>query len=379
VFIHILVAILGCLLAFVALQDGFETIILPRRVARKFRLARLFYAITWSLWSLPMRRKRSGNRREFYLGLFGPLSLIFLLILWAWMIVLGFAGLLWGTLATLNMPVADASFGTYVYMSGTTFVTLGLGDVLPVSALARALVVVEAGTGFAFLALIIGYVPIIYQAFSKREANIALLDARAGSPPCATEMLRRNMPHGDPENVLELLHEWEHWCAELLESHISYPVLAFYRSQHERQSWLAALTTVLDVCALSLAGIEQIPIKPTKFVFAIARHAAVDLSQVIDVTPVRGQDRLPPEVFARVRAALAEKGIMLKDSEATEKRLRQLRRMYEPFVEAIAERLLVSLPPWVPEDGNLDDWQTSAWDHFLESSPRTMDRSIRDE
>lgn len=378
-FIHIFIAVMGFLLVFLALQDGFETIILPRRVARKFRLARLFYVLMWSLWSLPMRRKRSGNRREYYLGLFGPLSLILLLVLWAWLIVLGFACLQWGTFAVLNIATDHTTFGTYLYMSGTTFITLGLGDVTPTSGLARCLVVIEAGTGFAFLALIIGYVPVVAQAFSRREANISLLDARAGSPPSATELLRRHMHRGDPHEVLDYLHEWEHWCAELLESHISYPVLAYYRSQHERQSWLGAVTAVLDVCALILAGIDEVPVKPTKFTFAIARHAVVDLSQIVDVAPIRNHNRLPPEEFARLRVALAEVGIMLKDDAATEKRLEQLRGMYEPFVQGLSQRLLLAIPPWVRESGNVDDWQTSAWDHFLEASPRTVDRSIHGE
>ena len=103
--------------------------------------------------------------------------------------------------------------------------------------------------GFGFLALIIGYVPIIYQAFSRRESNISLLDARAGSPSSATEMLRRHYRTQRLEELLQFLRKWEQWCATLLESHLSYPVLTYYRSQHERQSWLAALTTVLDTCA----------------------------------------------------------------------------------------------------------------------------------
>jgi hypothetical protein len=373
------IAILGLLLILISLQDGFETIILPRRVARKFRLTRLFYMLIWPLWSLPARKMHAGNRREFYLGLFGPLSLVLLLILWGWLLILGFACLQWGLQSALNVSRADATFGTYLYMSGTTFITLGLGDVLPLSGMARGIVVAEAGTGFAFLALIISYVPVIYQAFSKREANIALLDARAGSPPSAVELLRRHARKGDPGEILDYLHEWEHWCAELLESHISYPVLAYYRSQHERQSWLAALTTVLDVCALILAGIEDVPVKPTKFTFAIARHAAVDLSQIVDTAPIYKVDRLPHADFVRVQSALAEVGYMLKDGEAVEKRLAHLRGMYEPFVEGLARRLLVTLPKWMKEPDEVDDWQTSAWDHFLEASPRTIDRAIHGE
>ena len=139
-------------------------------------------------------------------------------------------------------------------MSGTNFFTLGLGDVTPTTTSARVLTTVEAGMGFGFLALVIGYLPVLSQAFSRRESAIALLDARAGSPPTAAELLRRR--GGRRPSPGRLLNDWERWSAEVLESHISFPVLAFYRSQHDNQSWVAALTTVLDTCALVITGVD---------------------------------------------------------------------------------------------------------------------------
>lgn len=374
-----LVAITGVLLILLSAQDGFETVVLPRRVSRKFRLARLFYETTWALWSLPARKMRPGNRREYYLSYYGPLSLLLLLIIWANLIVLGFALLQWGIDSPLNAPEKTVSLATYLYMSGTTFVTLGLGDVVPLSGMARFLAVLEAGMGFGFLALVIGYVPVIYQAFSRQEINISLMDARAGSPPSASEFIRRHGVAKSPNEIVSFLREWEHWCGELLETHLSYPVLSYYRSQHERQSWLGALTTILDVCALILVGIDEIPVKPAKFVFAIARHAAVDLAQVFGAPPILRGNRLTAEDFARLRALLAANGIHLQDGATTEKKLAALRGMYEPFVESLARHLLVTLPPWIAPADAVDDWETSAWDHFLESTPRTMDNAMRRE
>ncbi len=322
---------------------------------------------------------RSGNRREYYLSYYGPLSLIALLALWATLFVIGFGLIQWGLDSPLNIAEKSSTLGTYLYLSGTTFITLGLGDVIPLGDLARFLTVIEAGIGFGFLALIIGYVPVIYQAFSRREINISLMDARAGSPSSASELIRRHRFSRDPGEIVQYLREWERWCAELLESHLSYPVLAYYRSQHQSQSWLGALTTILDTCALILVGIEDIPVKPAKFVFAIARHTAVDLSQVFGAIPKPKVSRLSPEDFARLRSILAAKGILLSDGEATEKKLTTIRGMYEPFVDALARRFLITLPPWIAPDDEVDDWQTSAWDHFLETSPHTVDRAIRAE
>ena len=371
---NILAIIVGVLFILTILQDSFETVVLPRRVTRRFRLSYLFYMTTWVLWSSVARKMRPGNRRDLYLSYFGPLSLLLLLVFWAAVLVLAFALLQWGLTSALQAPEKHATFGTYLYMSGTTFVTLGFGDVIPLFWLGRFLAVAEAGIGFLFLALIIGYVPIIYQAFSRREVEISLLDARAGSPPSATELLRRHYRNQQVEELVRYLSEWERWCAELLESHLSYPVLTYYRSQHERQSWLAALTTILDTSSLFIVGFEGITAPTVRFTFAIARHAAVDLAQVYGIPPLNPKrNRLSPADFAQMRAALSEVGLQLRLGADAEQRLREIRRMYEPFINALADHLLLNLPPWIIASRTVDDWQTSAWDHLAAWSPERLD------
>ena len=371
---NILTIIVSVLFIFTILQDGFETVVLPRRVTRRFRLSRLFYMTTWILWSSVARKMRPGNRRDLYLSYFGPLSLLLLLVFWAAVLVLAFALLQWGLTSALQAPEKHATFGTYLYMSGTTFVTLGFGDVIPLFGMGRFLAVAEAGIGFLFLALIVGYVPIIYQAFSRREVEISLLDARAGSPPSATELLRRHYRNQQVEELVRYLCEWERWCAELLESHLSYPVLTYYRSQHERQSWLAALTTILDTSSLFIVGFEGITAPTVRFTFAIARHAAVDLAQVYGIPPLNPKrNRLSPADFAQMRAALSEVGLRLQLGADAEQRLSEIRRMYEPFINALADHLLLNLPPWIIASRTVDDWQTSAWDHLGAWSPEKLD------
>jgi len=372
--IKILATIVGFISFFAILRDSFETIILPRRISRRFRLSRWFYSSTWMLWSTVAHKIRPGNRREFYLSIYGPASLIILLVFWAAILIIGFALLQWGLSSQLNVPQNVVSFGTYLYMSGTTFFTLGLGDVVPLLGLDRFLTVVEAGMGFLFLALIIGYVPVIYQAFSRREINISLLDARAGSPSSATELLRRSYRDRKMDELVQFMREWERWCAELLESHLSYPVLTYYRSQHERQSWLTALTTILDTCALLIVGFEDITTPTIRFTFAIARHAAVDLAQVYGTPPMDPKlGRLSHDDFVKMHDALAEVGLELRHGGDAEQHLYDIRRSYEPFVNSIADHLLVNLPPWIQTIKTVDDWQTSAWDHFAEWSPEKLD------
>lgn len=370
---NILAIIGGIVLILAILQDSFESVILPRRVSRRFKLSSLFYRTSWIIWSSIARKMRQGNRREVFLSYFGPLSLIFLLALWASVLILAFALLQWGLGSSLQAPEKHVSFGTYFYMSRTTFVTLGFGDVVPLLKLGRFLAVGEAGMGLGFLALIIGYVPVIYQAFSRREVGIALLDARAGSPASGTELLRRHYRDQQIEELTHSLHEWERWCAELLESHLSYPILTYYRSQHERQSWLGALTAILDANALLLIGFEGITTPTIRFTFAIARHAAVDLAYMYGTPPKKSKhDRLPSADFVRMRADLAEVGLQLQHEENAEERLSEIRRMYEPFITTLADHLLLTLPPWIAATKTVDDWQTSAWDHFALWSPEKL-------
>ncbi len=354
--------VLGLTLILVMIWDAFEAIILPRRVTRRFRLTRLFYKTSWGLWRLGSSVVPSRKGRETLIGFFGPISLLLLVGVWAVGLVLGFGLLQYGAGSAVSFSGPQTSIWMDLYLSGTTFFTLGLGDVVPRSGLARGLVVVEGGLGFGFLAAVIGYLPFIYGSFSRREVNISLLDSRAGTPPTAGELLRRHSyPHGQ-EALRELLKEWEFWCAELMESHLSYPVLAYFRSQHDNQSWVGSLTAVLDTCALVQVGIEGACERQAELTFAIARHAVVDLSQVFKTPPrALAVDRLPAEDLRRIRDTLAQQGLKLLDGEEADRKLTRLRSMYEPYIFALASHLLLPLPPWIPVKKGKDNWQTTAW------------------
>jgi hypothetical protein len=309
------------------------------------------------------RQIRAGKWRDGYLSVYGPLSLLFLLILWASGLIFSFALLQWSLGSGIRAPEDTPNFATDLYVRGTTFFTLGLGDVTPTTQAARAITVIEAGMGFGFLALVIGYLPVLYQAFSRREVNISLLDARAGSPPTAVELLRRHSADANMNVLCEFLGDWEIWSAELLESHLSYPVLAYYRSQHSNQSWLGALTTILDASALVMVGIDGTPGQQAQLTFAMARHTVVDLSQIFNRPPLPPKiDRLSKEDLGKMREMLAEAGIALHSGIEADQKLMELRRSYEPYVNALSQFLLIALPPWFVSTTRSDNWQTSAWE-----------------
>lgn len=350
--------IAGFVLLALVLLDAFQSIILPRRPVGRFRITRLFFVATWGPWRAAAGALRSRAHRDQFYSIYGPLSLLILFFLWAVLLVCGFGLLFFGLRIPFHDPLLitatrAARLRSCLYYSGTTLFTLGLGDVMPQSHLARLLTVVEAGTGLGFIALVIGYVPVLYTAFSQREVLVALLDARAGSPPTATELLLRHSFPGGPQAMRELLAEWEHWCAQMLETHISYPILCYYRSQHDNQSWLSALTSVLDTCALMIALLDSRETRQAQLTFAVGRHTLVDLVHVFqqDAQERRLRDapfaRLSDDEFSRMCDALTGTGFSPCADAESRARLSALRKLYEPHACALAEYLKLSLPEWM--------------------------------
>ena len=352
-----LTTVAGILCILIVLLDAFQTVILPRRAAGRLRLTRLFYIVTWKPWRAVAVNIRHPRKRETVLSFYGPLSLIFLLIVWACGMVFGFSLIYFSLGSPFNDSSRQLSYLSDLYVSGTNFFTLGLGDVTPHGQIARVLSTLEAGTGFGFLAVVMGYFPVLYGAFSRREVSISLLDARAGSPPTAAELMRRHSFEGAEDELSRLLSEWERWSAELLESHISYSLLCYYRSQHTNQSWVGALTTMLDTSALLIAGVRGHEARQAQLTFAMARHALVDLVQVFSLSPAQNvPDRLPPERYEQLYQLLCQSGVSVCRDGQSYERLRNLRALYEGYATSLSEYLCMPLPPWIPEQPHKDNW-----------------------
>jgi hypothetical protein len=355
---HIAAVIFGCFFLAGVLLDAFQTIILPRRPVGRFRITRIFFLATWVPWTGLIRLWPVKRTREQMYSFYGPLSLLLLFMVWAGLLAVSYGLIYFG----LHMPFTDpmhpatalGRLRTCLYVSGSTLFTLGLGDVLPATHTARVLLVVEAGTGLGFVALVIGYLPVLYTAFSTREVAVALLDARAGSPPTAGELLFRHNFNGGHHALTVLLTEWERWCAEMLETHISYPILCYYRSQHDNQSWLAALTAVLDTCSLLITMVEGPSTRQAQLTFAIGRHTLVDLGHVFrqerNEQRLRAEapQRLDDDEFARLCDLLSQAGFSLCGDVGARERLNAIRVLYEPHACALANYLRLDLPKWSP-------------------------------
>ena len=353
-FIRPAVATLAVLVLVFVLQDAFEVMLLPRRVNRRVRITRFYFRLSWSVWRRAGRAMKAGAGRERFLSVFGPLSMVVLFALWAMCLILAFGAMEW----TLQAGPHRSPITEQLYMSGVTFFTLGYGDVVPHTRWARVLSVFEAGTGLGFLAVVIGYMPVLYQVFSRREAHVIQLDVRAGTPPTAATLLSRHAD-GGLDKLDVLLREWEVWGADLLESHLSYPMLIYYRSQHDNQSWLSALGAVMDTCALILVGVADVAPLQARMTFTMARQVIVEMARTFHVSPSRydGGDRLPEGDYERLLAHFTQAGLRWEGAADARETLVALRATYEPLLDGLAEALLLEMPAWMPEQDALDIWQ----------------------
>jgi len=359
---HVLVGVLGGALVGLMLAEIFLTFLLPRRVKRDPRLVRTVFAYGWRPWRRFARRLPT-QAADTMLGIYGPLGLIVNLVLWVTAIMLGFACLQWAAGSHLGVGHGAVGFGDDLYFSAATMTTDGPASLSAHSAFARAVQVIDAGSGLAVLAIVIGYLPSLYQAFSRREATVSQLDARAGSPPSPGRLVLRTTERGGWDGLCAYLGGWEQWVAELMETHLAYPVLGYFRSQHLNQNWLAAMCTVLDACAFMIAAAPRESVDSARFTFAIARHAVVDLSYSFHVAPrPPAHDRLPDEDLGELLRQLSAAGVEpAVDARTVGERLTHTRALYEPYVCALSSHLELALPAWLAPESPNDNWRNTEW------------------
>jgi len=359
---RILVGVLGGLLVGMMLVEIFFAFLLPRRVKRDPAIVRSVFNYAWLPWRR-IARLLPPQAADTMLGIYGPFGLLLNLVLWVAGMMLGFACLHWATGSHLGPGGAPVSFGKDIYFSAATMTTDGPAGLAAHTTSARVLQVVDAGAGLAVLAIVIGYLPSLYQAFSRREATVSQLDARAGSPPSAGRLVLRTVGRDGWPAVNRFLGSWEPWVAELMETHLAYPVLAYFRSQHVNQNWLAAICSILDACTFTIAAAPEGSVHSARFTFAIARHAVADLSYSFRVAPTPpAPDRLPLEDLKALLAELQALGVApAQPLEVIQQRMARMRSIYEPYVNALAQRLELSLPPWLAPESPTDNWRTTEW------------------
>jgi hypothetical protein len=347
---------LGLLIWGGVLWDGFATVVLPRTVAPMRRMSGRFTKWSWLLWALVARRIRRPRMRLNFLAVYGPLSVMVLLALWGGLIAIAFAMIYHGLGTQFQAAAPPAGFGALLYMSGSTFLTLGIGDITSFDPLGRSFILLEAGSGYIFLALIITYMPVLDQAYGAREVGNLLIHSRVGRIPGAIRLLHRYSGADRSEVLRGNLREAERWMAETLQSHACHPVLSFYRAQHLSQSWLISVATVLDSCALLMVGGEGLLAAQARLTYKMGLRLLVDLTEALGI-PADPHCRVrltDTDLPALVEATRAARLTLTLGPDSASALLRFVRR-YDNLLVTLAAWLVVPLPSLVTTTEALEE------------------------
>jgi len=345
-----LIAVLGGAVVAAVMSDVVATLVATAGSGSGWRPTRQFYSTTWAGWSRLARTRRSPERRERLLALYGPLSLLALLLLWLCAALFGWALVWYALRAHLD---GDSGFGSHIYYSGIVLLTVGFGDITPTGFGARLLTLAEAVTGLGTIALVISYLPALYGSFNRRETRLLTLDHPSGERIQPTSLIALHAPDGDLQRLYRFFAEWELWVAELLESHVSYPMLAFFRSQHAGQSWITALGVMVDAAALTAATVEGADEREPFFLYRRGRRAINEIARRLCTAGADGDPRLDRSRFDTAYGALREAGLPLRDRDESWDRLVEYRGSYASPLEGLIAYLAAPRGFWGHSAGDV--------------------------
>jgi hypothetical protein len=322
--------------------DVVRTIVMPRAARGRFRLARGLFYVVWIPWKRIALARKTSRGRERVLALAAPFFFIALLAGWVLLALIGYALMFWSPAFSGGISHANISFTRALYVSGASLSTLGSGSV---TGSTRALQVAAAITGLGLFAVVIAYLPVLYQAFNRREVGVLLLDARAGSPPSGPELLHRMGSAGVASLLPDLFAEWERWVADVLETHMSYPLLALFRSPHDDTSWVTALGSVLDAATLILTAVDGVAHQWAKLLYGTGVHAVEDLFYYF-----RLEEReavISRQEFEDVLETMREDGYQTRPLDEAFARFTEARARYAPRLDALSSLLAVPPGLWI--------------------------------
>jgi hypothetical protein len=338
--------LLGVACLVLVFWDVFETVLVPRPTPGRLRLARHLTRVTWRAWRGIALRVRAGGERERLLGLYAPANVIALLGLWLVVLVVGYGLIFMALRDQLQPPPTD--LGNALYFAGTSIMTLGFGDIVASGVLARVVTLLAAATGLGVVAVVLTYLFSLFASFQRREILVVTLEARAGAPPSPVALLETYAALGIVDDLRTLFADWEAWSAEVLDSHVAYPILAFFRSSHDNLSWISALGAVLDATSLVLTTVRGVPRGPAELTARVGRHFVEDISNFLGFgetdAPLVDQDMFE-QAYRRLEAA----GYELEELEHAWLGFERARAAYGARLEALAHYWTVPSTLWIGE------------------------------
>jgi len=336
--------LIGVLFVGAVLWDVFQTVVVPRPSPGRFRIARNLTRFSWRIVRALALRMGSSRRRDGMTGAFAPFMVLLLLVAWVLTLLVGF-GLIDFALRDEIAP-PPASISEAVYAAGTALFTIGFGDYVPTGTLARIVSLVAAGSGLGIVALVVTYLFMLYGGFQRREVQVVTLDARAGAPASGVNLLETYSRLGLVAELPELFATWETWAAEVLDSHVAYPILNYFRSSHDNESWVGSCGAVLDAATLVLTTIEGVPRGHAEMFTAMGEHLVEDVGHLFhfENQPGAGIARME---FEEARFRLAKAGYALADSDRAWPAFVARRGHYAARLKLLAAWILSPPSQWI--------------------------------
>jgi Ion channel len=349
--VRIICVLAGTILIAVAVVDTVGTLVATRIQTRRWWPTAVLYRYSWPMWRALAKKVDDEDRREGFLSIYGPLSLLTLLVFWVTMQVIGWGLVWWGYRTGIN--TIDSLLES-IYYAGVGFFTVGFGDVVPVASAPRILVLVEAFFGLMTMALLIGFMPTLFAAYSTREELVSTLDDLSGQSVTPLGLFEAYARNGDPSELYEMFDRWERWTASVLESHSSYPMLMLFRSKQSGQSWIAASVIVTETAALCVSMIDRPPDSRALRLCRRTAQTAARLEGTITVerlvTP-SAEVAMPEERLRLIYERVGELGYERRPYEEVRARIDAWHDAYMPHLLALVSRLLIPaefrLPPEV--------------------------------
>jgi hypothetical protein len=349
-------AALGVLILAVAFYDVFQSVVLPRPSVGKLRVAPWILRPLWAAWRWLGTRDSRIDRRENWLGTFGPVGLISLLGFWSLSSILGYALILDSIADQIEPPPAD--FWTSLYFSAGTLLPLSYGEILPLGGLARVVIVAESATGVALIALVISLLFSLYGSFQRREELVVTLDALAGAPPAGLQILETVANHRMPDELVTTFDAWRGWSAAVLESHLAYPILVYFRSSHDNEAWLNSFGAVMDAATLVLSTVvsEDETEGHARLMFKVGNHLVEDLAWYFRIKNA-GIPIVERQEFDDARDRLIKSGFHCRESDAAWSQFAALRSMYASPINELARRMAIMPAKWIGDRSYLPHTQ----------------------
>ena len=374
--VKILEAVAGLIIILLAFYDLFQSVVLPRPAVNKVSMGRLIVRPLWRVWRWLSRRTSRVETSEARLAAFAPLALLLVFGVWALALILGF-GLVAHGLADEFHPVPP-DLATSVYVSATTLVPLSYGDFVPEGVAARLLIIAESATGVALAALAITLLFSLYESFRSREEMVIALDAMAGAPPSGVQILETVAEHRMRSELKETFDEWRKWSAMVLESHLAYPLLVYFRSTHDNEAWVNSFGAVMDAAVLVMSAVEDDSIGPAKLMFRVGNHLVEDLSWFFGFKS-SGDAIVEKEEYQQAVERLTKAGYRFKSVDAGWKQFSELRSKYASPINQMANQLAITPAQWIGDRSYLPHRQSRSLRPRRRSQPSDVPSPRRGE